>query len=1298
MGRRVLAFFLGFLIGIVFVFGAVGAAIYITATVVHPSDIYPDSNKFLGDLADMSLYDIYRSITDLYKEKAGVTEDGLYFTLGQFCEHYNINASELFGGKEVPQDVLEIPIFELLSENSDAAMQQVKVSALFSLVNLFSSDETGEGLFSQEMIVKLRAYNMAELTDSEKGFSYVFQDVLLSDVLPGIFPPDRFDDNAIMWAFGQSSIGKLFGGMNGNLLLQFKPEGAFEAMGSLKMKELLGDDSAMLNAIFRNYTLADFIDDNGSVNPDDILDGVYLGDLLGYQRNQLKERDTQEFSEKYVSENGNKAVLSKGEGEDEEFIIRLSPVGDGDYEYFQARMTCTIAEHEHSEECGEADEDGKYQCGTTNHEHNANCFGFIWYMTEAATEVADDDMIKDGVHYNRASGLYTAIADVTIGDLTNGNADALIDRLMDVKLHEILEGQDTSGIVDNLKDMTLRELLNDGIEQIYLGTFFGYVREEVPDDGFSELNGLTDVKINDAGVIIRKDGDKWYIAESTCEEDEHTHEDECYEDGELTCGKKVHHTAACYKFVWYMDADCTVPSTGIKAALSSTTVGGLHNINDTILDLTLNEVLGSENMPSMLKGLGSTKIRNLEAAINGMYLGDFLEYVRKPLSDVEGESTPLKNEDGDVIYYLIIDAHGNIALSADETNWYEGTLICTDDDPEHEHDCDCYGFTWYTCNDESENHVHGSGNNCSLVEGMMGKLANETIANLNGLNETVMSFTLRDVMGEDVPDMLKSIQDTQIKNLNDAIDQMYLGDFLEYIRKPVDGVDEYDEEFKDANGKTLYYLANTGDGVAMSVDGKVWYEGELICLTSDDTDHVHNADCYGFVWYKCKESEKGHTHDENCYTAPVEGMMGKLANEKVNELGDLNETIMSFTLRDVMGEDVPSMLKSVQDTPIRDLSEAIDEMYLGEFLEYKREIPENIDEFVRLDADTDIKLYFDSEANETLYAKLDEDGNWYLAKLDCTNKAHTSLTDHDASCFDYVWYELKSANSDEYKEVTGVMGRLASVPIGELSSDTLREKVNNTTLGEVLGDLSNNAILNELSDVRIGDLSKELNELYVGTAMGYHREEATGDFIPDNKNDTIIQNGDKYYKLDEHKNKYYNAQLNCRQKHAHGNDCYGYVWYDCEHNNENAHDEACIVKGLNSKMSNLTLKGLADNQLNAILEGLTIGDLIDSGMMNAIEGDNVYKLAIIFCGEDHSFSETVREAITGKEYQVQYECTLAGYFSYLASNPDDKTAENFWERAHDDSFEDDQDAMNDHLFAWKDMPLKEFMSQLLSSI
>ena len=185
MGRRVLAFFLGMIFGIIFFLGSIAGGIVILATVVHPNEISYDLQKFLGDLGDKSLWEIYKEVGTLYNDKLGITdENGKYFTLGEFCTKYNINANELFGGKQVPDEVLDVPVFELIGGNRDDALKQIKVSVVPALLNVFLGGGTNEdgstnALFPDSLLEKLSAHSITRLFE-EGGLSEVFADVRIA--------------------------------------------------------------------------------------------------------------------------------------------------------------------------------------------------------------------------------------------------------------------------------------------------------------------------------------------------------------------------------------------------------------------------------------------------------------------------------------------------------------------------------------------------------------------------------------------------------------------------------------------------------------------------------------------------------------------------------------------------------------------------------------------------------------------------------------------------------------------------------------------------------------------------------------------------------------------------------------------------------------------------------------------------------------------------------------------------------------------------------------------------------------
>ncbi|MCH5153014.1 MAG: hypothetical protein J1F68_03565 [Clostridiales bacterium] len=951
MGRRVLAFFLGMLVGIVFLLGSVVAAVYITATTVTPDKIYPDSDKFLGDLANMTLYDIYNEISKLYKEKLGITgENGLYFTLGEFMERYHIDPVAAFG-KPLPQDILDMPIFEFLGGSTDEAMKQMKASVMFSFVNFFTQtvDEEGNvvgGYFGESAITKLYLHTMAELLDPEKGAKYVFDEVLLSDIMPSFFPAEMTDDDIIMWAFGQSSTGRLMGGFEGSVLLQFKPDGAFETMGTLTIMQLMGNTSSYLNAMFGDKVFADLIDDSGNLIIDDLMNNMYLGGLLGYERKVIDVSDG--YQELEIETDENIKILYKTEEGDTTYALEVDDVA------YLAKVTC----------------------GQNEHIHTSDCYS------------------------------------------------------------------------------------------------------------------------NDADPICGME-----------ENDEHFHTEECY-------------------------------------------------IEDTICGI---------------------------------------DY--------------------------------------------------------HAHDLDCIDFVWYNLSFETEEHEHTE--DCYVedneVDGMMEKLASEKVKNLNNLHETVKKLTLRDVLGDDVPKYLKSIQNTKISELNSALDQMYLGEFLGYQRIEANG-DDYRRILVEQNGFALVKRNSNGDIVKL--DDEKWYPAHLNCKDITHGDN-HDADCYDFTWFtsgsyidpdKCPGESDDHEHTLDCYgdnLKEVEGMMSKLSSEKVRDLSNLGNTIKTFTLKDVMGADVPPSLKSIENTPVGQLGTAIDNMYLGEFLQYDKR-PVDSTGFTAIDGITDVM------EKDGIIIKKDGD-IWYEAVFNCARieQEHT----HSYDCYDYVWYKFKCVNPDTdcdhsngcYTAVDGLIGRLSRLKMNELSGDRIKQTVNETPIGDVLDLEKANGLLRELADVKIGNLSKELDALYVGVAMGYGRIQLTPDEFKGTFKKEISDtnpthtDGNKilmytdgsnanYYFYDALRDKYYVAAVICAENHEdddHTFTCFGYLWLACNKDidvdgtkTDHVHSTACDkARGLNAKIANLRIDELSGNNLTKISQSLTISDLIDSEMMTLSE-ENEKKLDKIFKDQD----------------------------------------------------------------------------------
>ena len=117
---------------------------------------------------------------------------------------------------------------------------------------------------------------------------------------------------------------------------------------------------------------------------------------------------------------------------------------------------------------------------------------------------------------------------------------------------------------------------------------------------------------------------------------------------------------------------------------------------------------------------------------------------------------------------------------------------------------------------------------------------------------------------------------------------------------------------------------------------------------------------------------------------------------------------------------------------------------------------------------------------------------------------------------------------------------------------------------------------------------------------------------------------------------------------------------------------------------------MSGNGMKDVVGGLTMGDLLDSGMMDLGEGDagknNEYKLAIIYCQGAHSNSLTSKR------------CTLENYFVYKTANSSDTmSAMNFYLLTHNITSEEGMTTEQiAHRDVWKQETLNDFITMLFS--
>lgn len=716
---RVLAFFLGMIFGIVFLLGSLGLGVYLAVTKVTPADISQET-AVLGDLANMSLLDIYKNLSTLYSQKIGVADqNGKYYSLGDLCTQYNIDSQNLFG-VSLSHDLLDIPVFEFFSTSTDAqgnngvqrALKQIKVSAIPSLLDIFVKNEDGSALVNDNVLEELSNYNIVELMTKEQGIAYVFENITFSQLLPENFPSDPNGDNALMWAVGQSSVGKLYTalGSNDSLFLQLKDGGALETLGQMEVTDLLGSQAGTLSTLFGDTLVVDLVGENGEINVDDIINYTYVGSLLGCIRNEIT--DVSGYHVLASSPNGD-ILYGIIDGKD-------SLVKQEDGKYYEAELTCT-EQHD---------------------VHGYDCYGFVWYNSSVLPSdhpcTPDEELIKDGLHHSKVSSLYGAFVNLRIADITGGSFDAILDKVKDLTIGEIVNGE-VSGILANFADMTVGELLNGGLEKMYLGNFLGYTRTQTDATqvtGIATLDDGTKVGFANGNTVMSDDGETWYLAKSVCEQ-QHPH------------------TRDCYIYIWM---NGNAQADGVMAKLADKKINSLGDISAMLQDFTLADVLGEDNLTGIFRELANVPIGDIANQIDSIYIGTVLEYSRKQIEDLNGYTQVAGTTN-------VMEKQGKFVKSDDGEVWYEAQLDCETD---HVHNDACYGYVWYS----DETHTQA-------VSGLEAMLSNATI-NTIGDRLKLENFTLAKLgIGGD-NNILAYLQDVPLSKIDTQLNTMKLGVALGY--------------------------------------------------------------------------------------------------------------------------------------------------------------------------------------------------------------------------------------------------------------------------------------------------------------------------------------------------------------------------------------------------------------------------------------------------------------------------------------------------------------------------------------
>lgn len=872
--RRTMAFIAGMLFGMIFLVATLGVGIYTAISVIKPADVWQDSDKYLGDLSQMSVLQIIKEISDKYNTVAmnPDPETGEYYSVADFEKEYNINLSAIIG-IELNDDVKKFPFLTLFTPDGlNKALQQTPVSAISGFLDFVGADAQTE----------LNKHSIAELFGDNP--MAVFNNVKLKDMIPDMVK----DGNVFMVALGESKIGPAFAALtSGNVIAELLPDGAFETLGQVKFSDVLGEESALVNSVFADHQLVDIISENGSVVPEKLLKGLFVGDLVNYtivyQCNgvdcDITSPDHIHQSHYWVDANGDKvsgmdSVIADisvdqllegnmtGQFNDVMLgsLLYQSKTVEIDDSYISISADGTLKQKTdgdtviYAKNVGGVWYEATLNCTDDTHtdEHTADCARIVWYK-------ADGTIVTD---------LTSVLGEVTIGELINGGAN--IEELFgDLKISEIMDVAGT--IFEEFANYTFAELIKDeGFTNIQLGAFMDLktVEVDISDWTYDSTKDIYTKQIDGVTYTAVQFDDGYFVAHLNCSTD-HEHNKDCYTKQRFNVTAVENPT---------FPTDYTTVS-GVASVIAHLTMKDIQGegINEIINGLTIRDLMpDSIAGNTVLESISDIPLKDLSTGINNIYIGSLAGLHRKEVED----GTPNAIQSGG--------------------KWYEGELVCTSTDEGHVHGVECYNFVWY--NEDG-----------TVARGVIKTIANLTISEMTGdkLQQSINSMTLADVLGEEncSEGVLFILKDVQLSNLNAAIDNMYVGAAMGFFRKEV---------------------SSTTPG-AIESDGK-WYEGELDCKDESHGD-AHTSDCYVFTWY----------NEKTCETR-ITGVQKIFANLTISQLSEgsvLQDSVSNLTLSEIGINVETGLLSALKDVKIKDLSTAIDNTYMGVAMGlFRKEVPE----------------------------------------------------------------------------------------------------------------------------------------------------------------------------------------------------------------------------------------------------------------------------------------------------------------------------------------------------------------------
>ncbi len=1058
------------------------------------------------------------------------------------------------------------------------------------------------------------------------GLDAVLADLTIADLQSG----------DIMGELGETQVGVLLGYVAGDDTKAGTIEGKWytestDTDGNTVYTEVAGLDAELANLSINALQSGDIMDELGETQVGVLLgytagDDTKTGTTVGKWYTQSADTDGSVI---YTEVAGLDAVLADLSISDLQGGDIMGSIGNtelGVMLNYTKVYTCGIdSDHIH---------DGNCEVGCSVHQHDSNCY--YWATTDVNNNLVP------------VSGMDSVLADLTISNLQSGD---IMDMIGDTQLGVMLD-YTWGGDVDALDDNTWYSAVtttnpDDSTTTVY--TPIGGMDAVLAEIELNDLQGgdiMTAIEETYVGVMLGYT----QVFTCTCPGDI-AHTDDCYywatSDGTAGIVTVDTNTEGVESVTHGEDPTYTKVS-GMDSVIAGLTLKQLQSgdlmgeIGGTKLGIMLDYTLGADADPldpthSLDANTWYTVTTSYDALTNTTTT------VYTPVGGMDAvlaEMTITELQTGDIMT-VIEETYVGVMLGYTQVF----TCACTDG-AVHTAGCSYY---WATIGEGEQQ----AGIYTVVIDSESTTVttsATPTYTTVSGMDSVIAGLTLKQLQSGD---LMGEIGDTKVGVMLDytagsaelvgtEVGKWYtprldtngniVYDDGNVVYDKVGGMDAVIADLTISNlqdGNLMNHIGGTEVGVILN------YTKILTCDIV--SDHIHDETCLA----ECES----HEHTAECYTwyttdtdggaTEVSALDAKIANLTLNQLqeGDLLSQINDLTLAELFGytagsadlvgtevgkwytynentntyTEVDAVMNALADSTLADLQngeilDALDNVLLGDLLEYTAGDGETLDasgnatevgkwytttalgleEATGLEAKLANKTLADlqnggvAEIVDTLTLRdvLGDDadtgvfasigGDTEIGDLNAAIEGMLlgdllELTRGNGTNGDVdVWYNDANCTTP----TTGVMATLASLTISDLQTgDTLNDTINNMALGDIIDiNASSSPLLLSLEDTALKDITTAIDNTTMGTIQGL------------------------YYNEDDD------------------------TWYE-----DASHDTP--ANALMNDMGSLTVAEIGSNPtaITTVVNGLTISEMMSSGLINLEEGNEDTLDAIFEC-------------------------------------------------------------------------------------